>query len=164
MRIFLEQGPLIYMNDLVKICGLFKDKGIQFVIAGARASALHGHIRATEDIDVLIRKDLDNIQKVILCIRELYPHLEEFTAEDLISNIVIKILDEPELDIMLSAWSVTYEDAQEDICKLTVEGVEIPYLGLKTLIKSKQTEREQDKWDIQILNEILRKKGSRQSI
>ena len=137
---------------------MFIEKDVKFLICGARACALHGYIRATEDIDILVQNNKKNIEKVIECINELYPHLEEVTVDDLISNIVLKILDEPELDIMLSAWSVTYEEAQKDVCKVVFNNLEIPFLGLESLLKSKETEREQDKWDSKILREILKKK------
>lgn len=146
------------MIPLINVCKLFRSKGVEFVIAGAHACALHGYIRATEDIDILIRNEKTNIQKTIECIEELYPHLEPITEEDLIENIVIKILDEPELDIMLSAWSLTYQDAKDDIETKEIEGEKIPFLGLKSLIQSKQTAREQDKWDVQILKELFHKK------
>lgn len=146
-------------DDLTRICLLFKTADIKFVVIGARACALHGYVRATEDIDVLIQNDKANIDKVITCIKKLYPHLqEEITVDDFISSIVIKILDEPELDLAISAWSLTYEDAKKDICIVVLEGVEIPYLGIESLIKSKQTNREQDIWDVKVLKEILKKK------
>ena len=145
-------------SSLTQVCLLLKKNDVNFVIIGARACALHGYVRATEDIDVLIQNNKENIERVIQCIRKLYPHLqEEITVEDFYSNIVIKILDEPELDITLSAWSLTYEEAKKDICKIILEDVEIPYLGLESLIKSKETEREQDIWDVKILKELAKK-------
>lgn len=131
------------------------------MVCGAWACALHGHVRATEDIDILIQNDKKNIERVIEFIKELYPHLENITVDDFISNIVVKILDEPELDIMLSAWSLTYEEAQKDICKIFVDNLEIPFLGLESLLKSKNTEREQDKWDSKILKNILEKQNKK---
>ncbi|MCB1156072.1 MAG: hypothetical protein KDK45_01105 [Leptospiraceae bacterium] len=138
---------------------MLKKHDVKFVIVGARACSFHGYVRATEDIDVLIQNDRKNIQNVISCIEELYPHLEKVTVEDFLENIVIKIYDEPELDILLSAWSLTYDDAMKDVCILELDKLEIPYLGLDSLIKSKQTEREQDKWDLKILMELKKKKG-----
>ncbi len=146
------------MIPLLKVCKLFQSKGVEFVIAGAYACALHGYIRATEDIDILIKNEKTNIQKTIECIQELYPHLEPITEKDFLDNIVIKILDEPELDIMLSVWSLTYQDVEDDIETQEIDGETIPFLGLKSLIESKQTLREQDKWDVQILKELFNKK------
>ena len=147
------------MNEIQRVCFFLMKHDVKFVIVGARACSFHGYVRATEDIDVLIQNDRKNIQNVISCIEELYPHLEKVTVEDFLENIVIKIYDEPELDILLSAWSLTYDDAMKDVCILELDKLEIPYLGLDSLIKSKQTEREQDKWDLKILMELKKKKG-----
>lgn len=147
-------------SDLARVCYYLHKHNVQFLVIGAYACALHGHIRATQDIDILIQNNTENIEKSIDCIRELYPDLKiDLTAEDFRSNIVIKILDEPELDISVSAWSVTYEKAKEDIQTIVLDNVEIPFAGLRSLIESKDTTREQDIWDVRILNEIQRKKG-----
>ena len=146
-------------DNLVRVCLLLRKNNVIFVVIGARACALHGYVRATEDIDILIQKEKTNLEKVIHAVKELYPHMEEeITPEDFYSSIVIKILDEPELDLTISAWSLTFEEAQKDICKIILDDVEIPYLGLESLIKSKETQREQDIWDVKVLKEIRKKK------
>ena len=146
-------------DNLVRVCLLLRKNNVNFVVIGARACALHGYVRATEDIDILIQKEKTNLEKVIHAVKELYPHMEEeITPEDFYSSIVIKILDEPELDLTISAWSLTFEEAQKDICKIILDDVEIPYLGLESLIKSKETQREQDIWDVKVLKEIRKKK------
>lgn len=148
-------------GDLARVCYFFQKIEVKFILIGARACALHGHIRATEDIDLLIQNDRDNIMKAIQAVCTLYPHLrEELTVDDFYENTVIKILDEPELDLNLNAWLVTYEDAQKDRQMIVLEGVAIPYLGLESLIKSKTTEREQDKWDVMVLKEMAAKRKS----
>lgn len=158
MKRFPWRGTVNTVNELSRVCLVLKKHNVKYIIAGARACGLHGYVRATEDIDVLIQKSEENILKVIQCIEELYPHLEKITVQDFIENVVIKIYDEPELDILLSAWSLTYEEGIHDVCFVKLEGVEIPYLGIDSLIKSKQTAREQDVWDIKVLTEIKNKR------
>jgi hypothetical protein len=55
------------------------------------------------------------------------------------------------VDVSTRAWKVSYADAIGTSLKTTIEGVEVPYVDLQTLIKSKSTEREQDKVDVQRL-------------
>jgi hypothetical protein len=52
------------------------------------------------------------------------------------------------------AWKVSYTDAVGTSLKTTIDGVAIPYVDLKTLIKSKSTERDQDKVDVQRLQKL----------
>ena len=145
-------------DDLAKIAFIFQKNQVRFMVIGARAAAFYGHIRATEDIDLLIDDSEENIKNAIAAIREIYPHItEELKVQDFYDSIVIKILDEPELDVSISAWSITFNDAKNDRNSITVEGINIPFVGLETLISSKLTERELDRWDVSVLREILKK-------
>ena len=70
------------------------------------------------------------------------------------SLLAAKIADEVEVDVSNRAWKVSYADAIGTSLKATIEGVEGPYVDLQTLIKSKSTEREQDKVDVQRLRSL----------
>jgi len=145
-------------DSLSRVCYYFQKHHVKFLIIGARACAFHGHIRATQDIDLLIQNDRENILKAIDTIRELYPHLqEELKPEDFYESIVVKILDDPEIDVSISARSVTYEDSLKDLKKTFQDGIEIPYMCIDSLIQTKSTQREQDQWDVKVLTEIKKK-------
>jgi len=147
------------IDDLALVCQVFLKNQVRFIVIGAHACALHGHIRATVDVDLLIQDKNENIEKAILAIQELYPHLAEpITVADFRESIVVKILDEPELDVSLSAWSVTFDQAEKRTEIVVLDGVEIPFMGLADLIQSKSTQRDQDKWDVAVLREIERKR------
>lgn len=42
----------------------FADEGVEFVLIGGWAMALHGHGRATDDMDVLVRATPNNAMRV----------------------------------------------------------------------------------------------------
>ena len=116
-----EQAPLL------RVCSLLNNHGAKYLIVGARACWLHGYIRATMDVDILVPEDLENHVRVIAALSELKDHAAaELTPQDLVENVVVKIADEVEVDV-------------------------VPYVDLQTLIKSKSTRREQDKVDVQRL-------------
>ncbi len=50
-----------------------------------------------------------------------------------------------------------FDEAIKDVRKVYIDAVEVPYLGIDTLIKSKQIMREIDQWDVRVLTEIRRK-------
>jgi hypothetical protein len=141
-----EQAPLL------RVCSLLNKHRAQYLIVGARACWLHGYVRATMDVDILIPEDLQNHGRVIAALSELADHAAaELTPQDLIENLVVKIADEVEVDVSTRAWKVSYADAIGTSLKTTIEGVEIRYIDLNTLIKSKSTERDQDRVDVQRL-------------
>ena len=141
-----EQAPLL------RVCSLLNDHGAKYLIVGARACWLHGYIRATMDVDILIPEDLENHTRVIAALSELEDHAAaELTPQDLVENLVVKIADEVEVDVSTRAWKVSYANAISTSLKATIQGVKVPYVDLQTLIKSKSTQREQDKVDVQRL-------------
>jgi hypothetical protein len=144
-----EQAPLL------RVCSLLNKHGAQYLIVGARACWLHGYVRATADVDILIPEDLENHARVIAALSELEDQAAaELTPQDFVQNIVVKVADEVEVDVSTRAWIVSYTDAAGTALRTTIDGVEVPYLDLPTLIRSKNTQREQDKVDVQRLRSL----------
>src|SRR5437899_3873071 len=141
-----EQAPLL------RVCSLLNNHGAKYLIVGARACWLHGYIRATMDVDILVPEDLENHARIIAALSELEDHAAaELTPQDFIENVVVKIADEVEVDVSTRAWKVSYADAIGTALKATIQGVEVPYVDLKTLIETKRTYRDQDRVDVQRL-------------
>lgn len=133
---------------LLRVCELLNASGARYLICGAQACILHGLIRTTEDVDVLIEATEDNCRKVIEALAQLEDGAaRELTPRDLLDNVVVKIADEVEVDVSTHAWKVSYADALPDAQEAVVEGVRVPFLGLDALIASKDTYREQDAAD-----------------
>ena len=148
-----EQVPLL------RVCSLLNSHGARYLIVGARACWLHGYVRATMDVDILVPEHLENHARVIAALSELEDHAAaELTPDDLVKNIVVKIADEVEVDVSTRASKVSYPNAIGTSLKATIEGVEVPYVDLQTLIKSKNTERDQDKVDVKRLLSLSRPK------
>ena len=128
---------------------------------GAQACILHGLVRTTEDLDILIEESEDNYQRVIQALSELEDHAAaELTPRDLAENVVVKVADEVEVDISRRAWKVAYPEAKATALDVEIQGVRIPYASLKTLIETKDTYRERDQADRTQLQELLRRKGA----
>ena len=151
-----EQAPLI------RVCALLNKHGAQYLVVGGRACWLHGYVRATIDVDILIPEDVENHKRIIAALSELPERAAaELTPQDFINNVVVKIADEVEVDVSTRAWKVSYDEAKTSALHRLIEGVEIKYLDLETLIRSKSTHRAQDKIDIERLRAIQRDIGGR---
>ena len=128
----------------------------RYLIVGGHACILHGHVRTTEDVDILVEDSLDNFQRVIAALSELEDHAAaELTPQDFVENVVVKIADEVEVDVSRQAWQVSYAEAVVSAETIVIEGVKIPFLSLEMLIKSKTTYREQDRADLVRLRDLL---------
>ena len=146
-------------DQLLRVCALLNAQGARYFIVGGHACILHGHVRTTEDVDLLVEDSTENFRRVIAALSELQDGAAaELTPQDFIDNVVVKIADEVEVDVSRQAWQVTYAEAAANAEELTIDGVRVPFVGLETLIKTKSTYRERDRADLVRLQELLDRK------
>ncbi len=58
---------------------------VDYVVIGAIALGLHGHPRGTRDLDLFVRPERENVERLRAAMRSVWddPSIEEITAEDL---------------------------------------------------------------------------------
>jgi hypothetical protein len=132
------------------------DAGADFVLLGGHAVAFHGHPRATKDMDVLIRADTNNAERVYRALAAFGAPLDAFEvdAEDFAAyNGVLQIgLPPRRVDILNRADGITFDEAIAEGASFTLEGRRIPVIGRAALIKNKRSAgRAQDIADIQAI-------------
>lgn len=143
---------------LLRVCQLLNEAGAKYLICGAQACILHGLVRTTEDVDILVEPTEANCQRVIEGLSKLADGAaRELTPKDILENVVVKVADEVEVDVSTHAWKVTYAEAIGSARETLVEGVKVPFLSLDSLIASKETYREQDASDRLRLLELKRR-------
>lgn len=136
-------------DPLLLVCSLLNKHDARYLVVGGHACILHGLVRTTEDVDILIQDDEENFRRAIAALSEMADGAaKELTVADLRDNVVVKVADEVEVDISKSAWKVSYADAIGDAESVEIDGILIPYLSLKQLIRSKETYREEDRGDL----------------
>lgn len=147
-------------NDpLLRVCSLLNKHSAKYLIIGGHACILHGLVRTTEDVDILAEGSGENLAKVITALSEMEDGAaKELTPRDLLENVIVKIADEVEVDVSRSAWRISYEDAIGSGLRVEIDGVNVPYVDLKTLIATKETPREQDRADVERLKRLLNQK------
>jgi hypothetical protein len=71
-----------------KVLAALEAEGVQYVVFGAVALVLHGLPRATEDLDIFIAPERDNIERLKTALRSVFhdPCIDEITAEDLLGE------------------------------------------------------------------------------
>ena len=143
------------VSPLLRVCSLLNNHDVRYLVAGGYACILHGLVRTTEDVDILIEESTDNYCRIIDALSELEDHAaRELRPQDFEDNVVIKVADEVEVDISRRAWKISYSEAVSHARLATIEGVRVPYLSLGDLIASKETYREQDRADLLRLRQL----------
>jgi len=140
-----------------EVCAALNATGSHYLVIGGIACILHGHVRATPDLDILIERSTENAQRVLAALSQVgYGFAKEWLATEIVSKPVTIIGDDPAVDIFTVAWSVKYASAIGRSSTVDVEGIPVPLIGLEDLIATKRTGRLQDAADIEVLEEIRR--------
>jgi hypothetical protein len=125
---------------------------VRYLIAGGIAANLHGSVRATKDVDILVPKDRANMQRLLDALSDLpFGIARELDADQLVDKPITIIGDDPRVDVMTVAWTVTFDRAWPNRVVRRIEGVRVPYLSLRDLKRSKRTGRPQDDADLEAL-------------
>jgi hypothetical protein len=146
---FFELIDELYRND------------VEYILIGGFAVILYGLPRTTGDIDLVIKKDVDNIRKLRETLKKLYAEdeIDEITAEELIKYPVIRFGTDFGfyIDLIVSLGKSFYFENIDWTIK-EVEGHRIKIATAESLIKMKKdTRREIDNADILFLQEIIKK-------
>jgi len=143
-----------------KLLGLLADGGVRFVLVGGVAVTLHGYVRLTEDVDILIERNPENIDRLLHTLanygegfaRELSPG--DFTDEE----GAIRIVEESEMsqiDVFTRLSGLVYLDLAADAQVLELGGREILFASKAALIRLKSSSvREKDRLDVAALERL----------
>ena len=66
-----QPTPPLSDDDLLRVCRLLHQHRAKYVLVGACACGLHGLVRATQDVDLLVESSADNLQRVLDALSEL---------------------------------------------------------------------------------------------
>ena len=71
-----------------RVLGALERTGVRYVVIGGVALNLHGLARTTEDLDIFVAPEADNIERLKAALRSVYddPCIDEITAADLLGE------------------------------------------------------------------------------
>ncbi len=155
-----EYSRVPQVQDVLKICKALNDQDVKYVLIGGFAVILHGFVRGTKDIDLLVDVSEENIQKVKRALSVLPDNAISLIRDNEVSQYqVVRIADEVIVDLMAKACGIDYEHAKEGIQWMEIENVKIPVADKKWLIKMKDTIRPHDKTDVDFLRRMIQKEN-----
>jgi Aminoglycoside-2''-adenylyltransferase len=139
-------------NRVLRVCRLLNRHRARYLLAGGVAANLHGSVRATKDVDILVPRDESNMSRVLEALGDLpYGVARELDASEIARHPITIVGDDPRVDILTVAWTVRFEGAWKRRAVRRIQGTRVPYLGRDDLIASKRTGRPADQADIDVL-------------
>jgi hypothetical protein len=141
------------LEDLLALCKALNAEGVRYVLIGGFAVILHGFVRATKDIDLLIDASPENVQRLKRAMAFLPDNAIALIADDEVEKYqVVRIADEIVVDLLKAACGVDYARAARGGIEIrTIDGVPISVGRKELLIETKQTVRPSDATDVQFL-------------
>lgn len=140
------------VEDLVSLCRSLNEVDAKYILIGGFAVVLHGYVRGTKDIDLLVDASKENISKIKRALASLPDNaIAELKDDEVEKYQVVRVADEIVVDLMAKACGIDYEMASKMIEYVEIDGVEIPIATKELLIKMKDTFRPTDKVDVNFL-------------
>lgn len=149
-------------NRVLRVCRLLNRRRVRYLVAGGVAANLHGSVRTTKDVDLLVPPDESNMERLIEALSELpWGVARELDAKTLLAKPITIVGDDPRVDVLTVAWAVTFAAAWPNRIVRRIAGIRVPFLSLTDLIKSKQTGRPTDAADVAVLEGLFRPRRRR---
>ena len=148
-------------SKLATLCAALNDAGVAYLLIGSQALILWGSTRATRDVDILIEPTVENAQRLLDALADLGLWIVRDIAAAEVAAKPVTIIGDlwTNVDVFTVAWSIYYRDAVPAAITFTVDGVPIPTASIDHLIASKRTGRVRDALDIEVLEDIRRRRG-----
>ena len=141
--------------DFKELLALFNEHKVDYLIVGGFALALHGAPRFTGDMDVLVRPNPENAQRVIAALAAFGFNLPWLSVDDFHETDKVVQLGVPpvRIDLLTSITGVAWEEIAAHKASGVLGGVPVFYLGRDQFIANKRASgRKKDLADIEALD------------
>lgn len=145
------------LNPFEELLVLLVEEGVQFITVGGIACAFNGYVRTTEDVDLLVKRDPANVQKLLNFLAHygqgFGKELNEADFSD--EEGAIRVIEEFPIDLFVVMSGKHFEDFEKSIQWVEIHGCQIPFLSKEALIELKKGSlREKDRIDVLNLQQI----------
>lgn len=149
--------PLEFVDLLVE----FAAAGVEFLVIGGHAfNAYSSKLRATKDIDLLIRPTPSNRAKAAKALAAFGgpPNAISALREATVNEIVFFGAPPLRVDILQSVPAIDFDVSYARRTILNLDGIEIPIVALTDLIANKKAAgRKRDLADVKVLEGVVKR-------
>lgn len=147
-------------DEILRVFEAFERAGLEYVLIGATAMGMHGLVRATEDVDIMIRATHENVGRLKTAFRTAYsddPNIAEISADDLLGDYPALRYYPPSGDLYFDVMTRLGEAATFDTIEAEIrefEGVRVSVATPRALyLLKRSTVRPLDRRDAEALRQ-----------
>lgn len=158
------------MTFLDKIVRVLESRKIKFAVTGGYAVALHGAVRGTVDVDLIIRlrkkdfvetegalKSLGLVPRLPVTAAEVFQFRKEYIER---RNMIAWSFANPNHPVEIVDIIITEDLSEHEVVRIRAGGNLIPVLAIEDLIRMKKlARRPQDLEDVRALESIRKAKS-----
>jgi hypothetical protein len=140
--------------DFKEFLRLLADKRVEYLLIGGYAVAFHGFPRATADMDIWIRKNSDNAQRMVEVLLAFGFETHEISPALFLSdNCSVRMGIPPmQIEVSTSISGVSFGECYDGRVVVDVEGIPVSIIGLEDLkLNKKAAGRHRDLDDLEHL-------------
>jgi predicted nucleotidyltransferase len=130
-------------EDFADLLIELSDAEVEFLLVGGWAVILHGHVRATDDMDILVRPSTANSERVFTALEAFGAPLRahgvtpgHFAREGDAYRFGIAPL---KIEVLTKISGVSFDEAIRGSKTFELDGHRIPYIGKSALIANKKS-------------------------
>lgn len=147
-------------DEIARVFRAFEEAGVEYVLIGATAMGFHGLVRATEDIDLIVKATPENIGRLRAALSSAYegdPHIDEIADADLLGDYPAVRYYPPSGDLYFDVLTrlgemARFENVESEIKEFA--GTRVPVATPAALYRLKRdTVRAKDRDDAAALRE-----------
>lgn len=132
---------------------------VEFLLVGGWAVILYGHVRATDDMHILVRPSETNARRLVAALEAFGAPLREhgvvadhFARAGNVYRFGIAPLN---VELLTRISGVSFDEALEGSRTFDLDGYRIPYIGKAALIRNKMSAaRHKDLADVEELERV----------
>ena len=123
------RGSLCFVDrdEVLRVLRAFEAEGLEYLLIGATAMGLHGLVRATEDVDLLIRATVENVDRLCRALRAAYgddPTIDEIRSGDLLGDYPVVRYYPPTGDLYFDVMTRLGDAASFDTVEAEIQDVQ----------------------------------------
>ncbi len=127
-------------DEYLSFIRLLNEHQVEYVVLGGYAVIVHGYVRTTGDVDILINTTEENAGKILIVMLKFGYNVYDFELSDFMQEPGCISLDRynGKIEILTSTLGVTFNECFTNKIIVETEGVPINFISLTDLIKNKQ--------------------------
>ncbi len=127
-------------QDFKEFLKLLADHKIDYLLVGGYAVGFYGYVRATADIDIWVRNEKSNAERLVMALREF-----GFAMETIVPSMFLKVdnivrLGQPpfRIELMTAISGVIFDECFERAKVETLDGIDVKIISLEDLRANKR--------------------------